>query len=220
VLIAICAAACAALVYAEWRLSIDHRSRQHERMRTIGKAIASAAFVVYGLPAFGGGPFQTAVVIGLVLGALGDLALLGRSNTYFLLGLVAFLGGHIAYVIGLAQLEYPLYWIVLAGRLGTFSVIAGIIALRWLWPHLGAMRWPVVVYVLAIVAMVLGAFAAYGTGALPEPQRTYLALGAALFFASDLAVAREKFVARDVRNKLLGLPAYYAAQLLIASAIQ
>jgi uncharacterized membrane protein YhhN len=219
-LIAICMAACAALVYAEWRLSIDHRSRSHERMRTIGKAIASSAFVAYGLPAFGAGPFQTAVVIGLVLGALGDLALLGRGNQWFLLGLVAFLGGHIAYIVGLAQLEHPLYWFFLAGRLGTVSLIAGMISLQWLWPHLGAMRWPVVIYVIAIVVMVLGAFAAYTTGALPQPQRTYLALGAALFFASDLAVAREKFVARDIRNKLLGLPAYFVAQLLIAASIR
>ena len=46
-----------------------------------------------------------------------------------------------------------------------------------------------------------------------------LAAGACLFFASDLAVARDRFVARDFTNKLWGLPAYYIGQLLIAWAI-
>jgi hypothetical protein len=47
-----------------------------------------------------------------------------------------------------------------------------------------------------------------------------LPFGATLFFASDLAVARERFLARDFTNKLYGLPAYYLGQLLIAYAIR
>ena len=44
-------------------------------------------------------------------------------------------------------------------------------------------------------------------------------IGALLFFASDLAVARDKFVAPGVINKLWGLPAYYGGQLLLAWAV-
>jgi uncharacterized membrane protein YhhN len=76
-----------------------------------------------------------------------------------------------------------------------------------------------VLYVIAIVLMTLGAFSIRNVGGLPAPERDLLALGAVLFFLSDLTVARERFVARDFRNKLYGLPAYFAAQLLIASAI-
>jgi uncharacterized membrane protein YhhN len=159
------------------------------------------------------------MVIGLVFGALGDIALLGKTTRAFLLGLTLFLIGHIAYVVGLAQLESPKYWIVFSGRLGIFTVLGGFLALRWLWPQLGALKVPVTVYVIAIVSMVVGALAAWSTGALPAPQRTYLAIGAVLFFVSDLAVARDKFVAPGFTNKLWGLPAYYAAQLLIAAAI-
>jgi len=209
--IAICAIACGVLLVAEYQ--------NLARVRTIAKCVASAAFVARGLPALGAGPFETLVVVGLVFGALGDVALLRRGNGWFLAGLVLFLIGHLLYVVGLAQLESPLYWFFLSGRFGTFALVGGVLALSWLWPHLGPFKWPVVIYVLAIVAMVMGAFAAYNTGALPRPQRSYLAVGAALFFASDLAVARERFVARDIRNRLWGLPAYYAAQLLIASAL-
>lgn len=211
-MIAICLVACAVLIIAEWR--------KLDRLRTGAKIVASSSFVIIGLPAFGAGSFQTAIVIGLVFGAFGDIALLGRSKAAFLAGLGLFLVGHIAYVVGLATLESPIYWLILAGRLGTLAMVSGALSMSWLWPHLGPMKMPVVAYVIAIVLMVMGAFAAYNTGALPAPERTYLALGAALFFVSDLAVARDKFVAPGFTNKLWGLPAYFIAQLLIASSIR
>lgn len=210
-MIAVCLVACAALMYAEYR--------GFGALRVGAKLVASSAFVILALPALGMGPFQNWMVLGIVLGAIGDAALLGRSNRAFLGGLAAFLGGHVAYVIALAQLESPTYWIIYAGRLGILALAGGAIALSWLWQHLGAFKVPVVIYVAAIVAMVVGAFAVQSTGGLPAPERDYLALGAALFFLSDLAVARDKFVTRELRNKAWGLPAYYGAQLLIASAI-
>jgi hypothetical protein len=36
------------------------------------------------------------------------------------------------------------------------------------------------------------------------------------FYLSDLAVARDRFVARAFVNRLWGLPLYYAAQILFA----
>ncbi len=210
-MIYLCLLACAALIFAEWR--------GLARLRVASKIIASSAFVLLGAGAVGASPFHTWMVIGLVLGAVGDVALLGRSNRAFVGGLVAFLAGHIAYIIALAQLESPVYWIPYAGRIGVITVAGGFFALRWLWPNLGALKLPVVLYVLAIVAMVVGAFAVQSTGGLPAPERDYLAIGAALFFLSDLAVARDKFMVREFKNKLYGLPAYYLAQLLIASAI-
>lgn len=42
---------------------------------------------------------------------------------------------------------------------------------------------------------------------------------AALFYASDLCVARQKFVSPSPWNPLIGLPLYYAAQLCLAASI-
>ncbi|NNF09333.1 MAG: lysoplasmalogenase, partial [Acidimicrobiia bacterium] len=42
--------------------------------------------------------------------------------------------------------------------------------------------------------------------------------GASLFIASDIAVARNTFVAPGYANKLWGLPLYYGGQLLLAWA--
>jgi uncharacterized membrane protein YhhN len=51
-------------------------------------------------------------------------------------------------------------------------------------------------------------------------DRTEIRLGAALFFASDLLVARDRFVRPGLANRLVGLPLYYAAQVLLALAVR
>lgn len=211
---AVCALACAVLVAADLR--------GDARLRIASKLTASAAFVVVGLVAArsaGWSAYATWVWIGLVFGALGDAALLGRSSRAFLAGLGAFLVGHLAYVVALAQLMPPARWPAAAGWLAALPIVVGGAALVRLWPRLGGMAAPVVAYVAAIVAMVVGAIAVAHAGLLAPARATQLAIGAALFFASDLAVARDRFIAHDVRNKLWGLPAYFAGQLLIAWSV-
>ena len=44
-------------------------------------------------------------------------------------------------------------------------------------------------------------------------------VGAIVFAASDVAVARDRFVARSFVNRAWGLPAYYAAQLVLAWSV-
>lgn len=206
-----CAIACAVLVAAEY---LGARA-----LRALAKLAASGAFLVVAARTSGGHAFAAWMLAGLALGAAGDLFLLGRGRQMFLAGLVAFLLGHLAYVAGLAHLLPPRQWPAAAGAYAALPIAGGLAALAWLWPRLGAMRLPVIVYIGAIAAMVAGAIAVYRAGALLDPQRTRLLAGAALFFASDLAVARERFVARGFVNRLWGLPAYYAGQLLIAWSI-
>jgi len=50
-----------------------------------------------------------------------------------------------------------------------------------------------------------------------EGERVLLLTGALMFLVSDLAVARDRFVAQGFINRLWGLPLYYAAQLVLAS---
>ncbi len=49
-----------------------------------------------------------------------------------------------------------------------------------------------------------------------EPRAVLLAAGALCFFASDGAVARQRFSHESFWNKAWGLPLYFAGQLLIA----
>jgi uncharacterized membrane protein YhhN len=206
----VCALACATLVVAEWRGLAT--------VRILAKATASTAFLVVGW-GHDGSAFAQWMFVGLVFGAIGDIALLGRGKRAFLAGLGAFLVGHVAYVVGIAQLVPPADWLAHARWLALVPLAIGIGTLVVLWSRLGSLKLPVIAYVLAIVAMVVAALAAAQAGALPEPARCQLAIGAGLFFISDLAVARDRFVGRALSNKLWGLPTYFAAQLLIAWAI-
>jgi uncharacterized membrane protein YhhN len=215
-----CAIACAVLVVAEWRGLAT--------LRVVAKLVASAAFVALGVRAFqlaghdgGAGrvSFSNAIVAGLVLGAIGDACLLGAARRWFLAGLIAFLFGHLAYVAGIAMIEPAERWGGDAGWLAAVPIGVGGLALARLWPRLGSMRLPVIAYVATITAMVVAAIAAAHGSALPAPNRWRLVVGASAFFVSDLAVARDRFIAHSFSNKLWGLPAYYAGQLLLAWSI-
>jgi uncharacterized membrane protein YhhN len=213
-----CAVACVLLVWAEHAGS--------RRGRIVMKLVASATFVALGACALGGvdaagahARYAQAIFIGLVLGAIGDACLLGTDKRWFLAGLVAFLLGHLAYVVGIAVIEPPARWPGDAGGLAVIPIALAAVVLASLWRHLGSMRLPVIGYVVTITVMVVAAFAATQGHALPEPNRSYLAVGACVFFVSDIAVARDRFVARRFSNKLWGLPAYYAGQLLFAWSI-
>jgi uncharacterized membrane protein YhhN len=213
----VCAIACVALVYAEYRGSRPGR--------IVAKLVASAAFVAVGTQALDVGgdaaraQYAQAIFAGLVLGAIGDACLLGAGKRWFLGGLVAFLLGHLAYVAGIAMIEPVARWPHDAGWLAAVPIgVAGVI-LASLWPHLGSMRLPVIGYVVTITVMVIAAIAATRGQALPEPNRCRLIVGACVFFASDVAVARDRFVAHRLTNKLWGLPAYYAGQLLFAWSV-
>jgi uncharacterized membrane protein YhhN len=203
----VCAIAVCVLIAAEYQ--------RRWLARIVAKTSASLAFVAVGVIAAWAtwDAYERWIVIGLVLGAAGDVALLGKSSRAFLVGLGAFLLGHIAYIVAFGQLAAPATWIDVPA---IAPIIVGGTALYLLWPRLGRMRVPVIAYVVAIITMMMAAIAAARGAALPEVNRTLLVTGAALFFVSDLAVARDKFVGASFINRAWGLPAYYGGQLLIA----
>jgi uncharacterized membrane protein YhhN len=85
--------------------------------------------------------------------------------------------------------------------------------LRWLAPSLPkGMAWPVRVYM-----GVIGLMSALACGVSAAGGPWAVAVGALAFTASDIAVARNRFVRHEFLNRAWGLPLYYAAQLLIAS---
>ncbi|MCP4006145.1 MAG: lysoplasmalogenase, partial [bacterium] len=56
-------------------------------------------------------------------------------------------------------------------------------------------------------------------GAVANVGRPMILLGALMFYVSDLAVARDRFVATGFDNRIWGLPLYYCGQLVLASTI-
>lgn len=193
-------------------VSLLKSTRINDReLQIVSKTAASIGFVVLGVTAWSdGNPIATWLVVGLFLCAIGDVLLLWEHS--FDAGLGTFLLGHVAYIVAF-HVALP---ITLWPRLMALPlVLAGLGALVWLWPHLGKRRVSVSAYVAVITVMVWGAFATTLDGRIGW----MIAAGAALFYLSDLAVARDRFVAPGFINRLIGLPLYYVGQILIALSV-
>lgn len=180
----------------------------------VGKPLASIAFV---LAALHWGALDSAygrwILLGLVLGAAGDVLLIPRERArVFLAGMNAFLLGHVAYVVAFAALP-------LDGGAALVAAPILLVALyasgRWLLPQTPEdFRLPVLVYLCVIGVMVVAAVSAVAAGA-----HWLIAAGAIGFALSDLSVARDQFVRPALINRVWGLPLYFASQMLIAASV-
>lgn len=181
-------------------------------VKAVSKACASLLFLAFGaqLGLWQGSP---ATMVALALSVVGDLALISTQKRWFLAGLGAFLLAHVGYVVAFAALG-----ISEAAGLGAAVVAVGFAAgvWRWLGPHVGGMARPVQAYVLVICAMMC---TAAGVAAVGGPGRLGVLLGALVFAASDLCVARQRFIKQEPLNRVIGLPLYYGAQLWLAWSV-
>jgi uncharacterized membrane protein YhhN len=176
------------------------------------KPVASLAFVWAALAM---GALETTygqlVLLGLVLCLLGDLLLIPLERpAVFRAGVFAFLAGHVAY--SAAFLTRP---ISVAGLVAAAVLLALVLGgvLRWLAPSLPKdMAGTVRAYMV-----VIGLMSALACGVTAAGGPWAVAAGALAFTASDVSVARDRFVRHEFVNRAWGLPLYYAAQLLIAS---
>ena len=194
-----------------------YEKREEEKPRLIAKTILSCLFVFVAIlqpatvPAYG-----KFILIGLIFCLAGDVCLALPGDKIFRAGLVAFLVGHIFYVISFSYLVSVSNWFIPGAVL--FWVLSLLVFL-WLRPHLKAMLIPVVVYILVITVMASGAWAVFDGSASPFWGRTFIFAGAFLFYVSDVFVARNQFVHREFLNRLIGLPLYYLGQFLLAFSI-
>ncbi len=196
------AAAVAVLLVAEYR---------HNTLgKAVAKPLASVGFLGLATTAGAlGTTYGRAVLAALALSWLGDVFLLSSKSRLFLAGLAAFLLGHVAYGVAfIVHGQDPRASGVALAVLALPAIVVG----RWLWPHLSAgFRPPVLAYIAVISAMLALACGAVAAGGHPV-----IAVAAAAFYLSDLAVARDRFVAPGFVNRVWGLPLYYFAQLCLA----
>ena len=189
--------------------------RQSRKGRWIFKPLASLGFLLSAAANHQGTAspaFSKYILLGLGLGAVGDVCLIPKSG--FLLGLGSFLVGHLslayAFTVHGMDTSYGL-----AGLAGTGAI--GALVARWLLPKVRdpVMRKAVLGYMLVITGMVVTA-----TASLPHtPVQRHQYIGALMFYLSDLFVAREEFVTKSIWNSWVGLPLYYGGQLLLASTL-
>jgi uncharacterized membrane protein YhhN len=187
---------------------------EDQRLKWVFKPLTSLLFVLTGLwLADFSARYDLLIVVGLVLGLVGDVLLIRK--TWFVMGLVAFLLGHLFYLVAfLGELVRP--------RLNAFSlapILIGQMVFYFLKPHLGRMRRPVTVYYWIITLMMCTAMAVYFEPEAAQTFRRLVVIGAACFYASDLAVALDRFVKPSFKQAFWGLPLYYVGQFLLAYSV-
>lgn len=158
------------------------------------------------------GRYPRRIAAGLVLSALGDL-FLETGWRLFVPGLVAFLLAHLCYIAAyVGRVRAPQL-----GRLVPAAAF-GVAVFAWLSPSLGAMRGPVLAYVVVICAMLWRAAAQVGAHPQDAARARLALLGALMFVASDVMVAYRRFIDPEVHFEFSLMVLYWGGQWGIAAS--
>lgn len=175
---------------------------QQQSLVWVFKPLASFGFLLAALQA----PRpQRTFIVGLFLAAIGDVLLIPDNPTTFQAGVLSFLVGHIFYAISFYQRGFN--WIFSA--VSTIPIAATSAAIYYnLISSVPAEDKVIILSYLVVISLMVASAA--GSRSLK------ILVGAILFYASDILVARNQFVVNEFQNKLWGLPLYYGAQLVLA----
>jgi uncharacterized membrane protein YhhN len=154
--------------------------------------------------------YRYLIVAGMLCSLAGDVFLMLPSDK-FMQGLISFLVAHLFYIAAFALSAERTALHVLAGL---WLFLYGGLMLWWLWPTLGKMRVPVIIYMLVILLMGWTALSRYVW--TQQSGSGLAALGALIFIASDSILAVNRFKGGFRLAQLLILSTYFAAQWLIA----
>lgn len=192
---------------------------------TVLKGAASLFFVLLGFVCYAANtaPFGKLVVIGLVLGLVGDV-LLNLRNVFdgrksmlvFALGILAFLSGHFLYIAAIIRLTDIVIWAAV------LTVIISVLAIPPLMRRITApsMGLKIFGYVYLVVVIAMFSCAAMLLVKIGASALTVLfAVGALLFMVSDFIMIYYSFGKKIKPLRAINLLSYYVGQLLIAIAI-
>lgn len=203
-------------------------ARGWKRVEYLAKPAAILALI--GLLALAGGFGALPLVffgLGLLLSLAGDVFLMLSyyrfSNRWFLPGVAAFLLAHVAYIAGLntPPPDLPMLW-----SLG-LAVLLGLTAARLLRRIIAGVRQkgllrlvaPVVLYGMVITLMLLSAILTLYRPDWKTSASGLVALGATLFFFSDVLLAWNKFVTPIRNGRLANMITYHLGQLALVMGV-
>ncbi|MEJ7559430.1 MAG: lysoplasmalogenase [Pedobacter sp.] len=163
------------------------------------------------------GRFHKRILSGLVFALIGDLLLSGASSNekYFSYVIFAFSLCHIFYIRAfyLDFLSAPELDKKLARWTTIIVAISSTVFFFYLRPYLGAMRVPVLAYILIISLLVL--MAVFRNQRVNKLSFNLIVVGALCFVASDALLAYDKFIFSFGGSKILIMITYMTAQYLI-----
>ena len=153
------------------------------------------------------------VLLALVFSWGGDVFLI--SSDWFIQGLVSFLIAHIFYIIAYQKTGAA------KGELKPLDIIKfviyGVVLIGIIYPGLGNMLAPVLIYALVLLAM--GVWAHKRRGATTSTSFKLVAAGAILFAISDGLIAVNKFAFEVPAERILVMSIYMTSQYLIVRGL-
>jgi len=159
-------------------------------------------------------------VLGLSFSLAGDVFLLWPEHL-FTPGLVAFLIGHVFYILGFSRLLLP-------GGAIVVCLVVAIVQAGWcVWVYrqlargleasgAARMKIPVGVYALVISIMLDSAIISLADPAWSKTPAVLVSVGALLFFTSDIMNSWNRFVAPILNERIKIMVAYHLGQLGLA----
>lgn len=154
------------------------------------------------------------IMAGLACGLAGDVLLLDKGR-FFKRGVVAFLAGHVLYIVAFAFSGLKPTWRMLLPIVGYFGIYAIVLSNVLLAKH-AKYRPLAVAYLGGILAMTVSALFADAANAA-RGASSYFFEGAFLFTVSDGVLSYRVFQRRFRFVDVAVLSTYYAAQCVIAA---
>ena len=188
-------------------------AREDHRTETWAKPLVLSSLLVVAVVL--GATSSTAgvwLLVALVFGLLGDVALLSDSLPRFRAGVAAFLVGHLAYVACFASLGLPMpAW----SWAGLVVLAAALFATRGVVPATHRLEGPALSVPVAVYSVVIGAMllCAWFTGV------PLVALGASVFVVSDAVLSIDRFVRPIPHARLILMVTYHVGQALIEAGV-
>ncbi len=152
----------------------------------------------------------------------GDFLLMftGQDELFFILGLVAFLIGHLFYIFSFRQMVWEQESHLLATQKVRYVfpvLLAGTGLMVVLYPVLGNLRMPVMIY--SIILMLMVSYALLRIGRTTRTSFGWVLAGAIFFMLSDSLLAINKFYSAFYLASLAVMATYIIAQFMIVKGV-
>jgi uncharacterized membrane protein YhhN len=161
--------------------------------------------------------FSRIILFALFFSWLGDVFLMFEQvmPVFFIVGLASFLTAHLLFIVYFSRIKSGSVSFLRKRPVMLLAVLAYVVELMFvLWPHLGGMKIPVLLYGIVIGTMLC--FALWQYGKVPSGAAGLFIAGALLFVASDSLLAINKFKAPMLHGGLWIMSTYTLAQYFIA----
>ena len=201
-----------ALVTGILHIQVEYAGAQ--RRVYIFKPLTTSLIIVFALLIIPpvSGTYKALILAGLCFSLAGDVFLM-LPDDRFVAGLFSFLIAHLLYIAAFVSLG----GFQLDGFAFLIYIAYGTVMLSLLWPGLGSLRLPVLLYMAVILVMGWQALALWRTA--PSVGALSVAIGAALFVLSDSVLAYDRFRRPFPAERAVVLSTYYVAQALIAVSV-